>query len=282
MANTKNVKLGVCRVLFGGVDLGLTKGGVEVEVATETYKVEVDQFGKTPINEYIMGRTVTASVPLAETSLENMVSVMPGASIVQTGGTKASGTITIGATQPVANDTVVVNGTTFTFKVAAAAANEVTIGATAAATAANLAAVLSAYVGQAVSAASYTVASGVVTVTYNLYGTGGNAFTLAKTGSGVTLSGATLSGGVDSTLASVSVPTGIGTDLLSIAKKLVFHPIGKADTDTSDDFVIPFAATAGALSFAYKLDQERVYNVSFMAYPNPTTSELFYVGSKLA
>lgn len=44
MANThvKNIKLGSCRVLFDGVDLGYTKGGVQVEVATETLKVTVD------------------------------------------------------------------------------------------------------------------------------------------------------------------------------------------------------------------------------------------------
>jgi hypothetical protein len=37
MANThvKNIKLGACKVSFGGQDLGYTKGGVEVEVSTE-------------------------------------------------------------------------------------------------------------------------------------------------------------------------------------------------------------------------------------------------------
>ena len=47
MSNThvKNIKLGACKVSFGGVDLGYTKGGVQVEVATETLKVTVDQLG---------------------------------------------------------------------------------------------------------------------------------------------------------------------------------------------------------------------------------------------
>jgi hypothetical protein len=87
-SDTKNVKLGVCSVFFGGVDLGYTKGGVEVEVQTETHEVEVDQFGKSPIDEVIMGRTVTAKVPLAETTLENLVAIMPGAKLVDNSGKK--------------------------------------------------------------------------------------------------------------------------------------------------------------------------------------------------
>jgi hypothetical protein len=87
-SDTKNVKLGVCLVYFGGTDLGYTKGGVEVEVQTETHEVQVDQFGKSPIDEVIMGRTVTAKVPLAETTLENLVAIMPGAKLVGTGTEK--------------------------------------------------------------------------------------------------------------------------------------------------------------------------------------------------
>lgn len=87
-SDTKNVKLGVCLVYFGDEDLGYTKGGVEVEVQTETKEVMVDQFGKSPIDEVIMGRTVTAKVPLAETTLENIVKIMPGAKLVGTGTDK--------------------------------------------------------------------------------------------------------------------------------------------------------------------------------------------------
>ncbi len=62
-SDIKNVKLGVCTVKFNNVDLGYTKGGVEVTVKTDTYKVNIDQFGKTPINEYIMGRDVPGKSP---------------------------------------------------------------------------------------------------------------------------------------------------------------------------------------------------------------------------
>jgi hypothetical protein len=168
-SDTKNVKLGVCRVYLDNVDLGFTKGGVEVEVNTETYKVEVDQFGKSPINEVILSREVTVSLPLAETTLENMVGIMPGATLV--------------------------------------------------------------------------------------------------------------TDAVDPLIKKVSVPTGIGIDLLSIAKPLRLHPISKPDSDKSEDFLVPLAATPGSLSYAYKLDEERIFNTTFMGYPDPTTGVMFVVGN---
>ena len=170
-SDIKNVKLGVCKVTFDGQDLGYTKGGVEVSVKTETHKVMVDQFGKTPINEYVMGREVTVKCPLAETTLENLVKIMPGATLV--------------------------------------------------------------------------------------------------------------TDAVDSTKKVVDVPTGIGTNLLDIAKVLVLHPIGKPDLDKSDDFTIFKAATAGALNFSYKLEDERVFSCEFNGYPD-STGKLFAVGDTTA
>ena len=83
MSNThvKNIKLGACKVSFGGVDLGYTKGGVQVEIATETLKVTVDQLGQTTISELIQGRNITITAPLAESVLKNMVDLMPGSTL---------------------------------------------------------------------------------------------------------------------------------------------------------------------------------------------------------
>jgi hypothetical protein len=89
-SDTKNVKLGVCKVYFAGIDLGYTQGGVEVSVTTETHKVSVDQFGKTTINESVLGRDVKVKVPMAETTLRNMAKIMPGATLVETGAVAAS------------------------------------------------------------------------------------------------------------------------------------------------------------------------------------------------
>lgn len=84
-SDVKNVKLGPCSVTFNSVDLGYTKGGVEMEIATTSKKIMVDQFGETSINEYIMGRDVTVRVPLAEFNLTTWAEVIPGASLVSGG-----------------------------------------------------------------------------------------------------------------------------------------------------------------------------------------------------
>jgi hypothetical protein len=165
-SDTKNVKLGVCTITYGGVDLGYTQGGVQVSVKTDTHKVNIDQFGKTTVNELIMSRDVSVKVPLAETTLENLVAIMPGATLVT--------------------------------------------------------------------------------------GAGGEK--------------------------SVDVDAGIGVDLLSIAKELRLHPVAKPANDYSEDFVIPLAATAGALDFSYDVDKERLYSVDFTGYPDPITKKLFKVG----
>ena len=291
-SNTKNVKLGVCQVFFDGVDLGYTQGGVEVTVKTDTHKVNIDQFGKTSINEYIMGREVTAKVPLAETTVENMVAIMPGATMTVVGGTIATGTITMPSTAPTTGSTVTINGATVTFKTALsvpAVSNEVLIPSTytAAAQALNFIGALNVSTDPLIAAAYYTATASVVTVTYGnqlIYGTAGaksadgNAFTLAAGTSTVTVGAPTLTGGTEPTAKSVDVNTATGTDLLSIAKELRFHPVSQLATDLSQDFRIPLAATAGALNFAYKLENERVFNVDFTGYPDPTTGKLFITG----
>ena len=279
-SSTENIKLGVCRAYFDGIDLGLTKGGVEVSVSTETYKVEVDQFGKTPVSELIMGRNVMARVPMAETTLDNMVRVMPGATLVETGGTAATGTITI-ATNPTASQTIIVNGETFTFRTGSAPlANDVLIGAAATNTASNLAAKLNASTSPKVAVASYSAATTAVTVTYGTKGTEGNTFTLTAGTSGATVSGATLTGGTNPTSRRVDVTTGVEQpSLVNLARELRLHPVSKPDSDKSEDFIIPLAATAGALTFAYQVEAERVFNVEFNGYPDSATQRLFIFGT---
>lgn len=167
-SDTKNVKLGVCNVAFGGEDLGLTKGGVTVEVQTSTHKVNVDQFGQTEVNEYINGRMVKVRVPLAESTLDRLEAVIPGSELVVDG--------------------------------------------------------------------------------------------------------------VDPDVMRLDVSYGNGVSLLDIAQELVCHPRDNAPGDKSEDFVVPLAATAGAFSFAYKIDEERVYEVEFTGYVDKETGKLFHVG----
>ena len=289
-SDTRNVKLGVCLVTFGGVDLGYTKGGVEVTIATTTHEVEVDQFGNTPIDDVIIGRTCKAKVPLAETTVTNLARIMPGAVLKQSGGAYATGTITLATAQPTDGDTVTLNGVTFTFKTALVpgAANQVLIGASLTTAAANLAAAINSNIDPNVNEAQAVAATGVVTLTAVDYGALYNAYTLTKqfaTSGNCTLSGATLTGGVDPTVEGVSVPTGVGLSLLATAMPLILHPQGLVDTDRSEDFVMPLANTPGAATFSYKLDQERVFNLEFNGYPDSsqgTSGRLFYYGDPAA
>lgn len=272
MANdTRQVKLGVCHVLFDGVDLGLTKGGVEVEVTTMKHDVTVDQFGETAIGALITGRNVKVTAPLAETTLETLVEVMPGA-VLTTDGAKATGTITFTTAAASANDVVTVNGIPFTFKASPGAPNEVAPGASFTNSAANLAAAIN--LSQADVKA--TVAAGVVTVTFNRRGAQGNAVTLAKTGTNIAVSGATLTGGQDPTRGKVVVSTGVNVNLLAAAKKLVLRPRG---TYGSDDFILHKASCVGGLNFAYGIDKERLYPTEFTGFADGT-GLLFTVGDE--
>lgn len=82
--NVDNVKLGSCSVVWGTNDLGYTKGGVDVTISTSRKEIKVDQFGESPINEYIQGRMVEVKVPMAESDLEKLTLALPG-SVMTTG-----------------------------------------------------------------------------------------------------------------------------------------------------------------------------------------------------
>lgn len=276
MANdTTAVKLGVCTVLFDGIDLGFTKGGVEVEVTTSTHEVKVDQFGETPIGELLTGRMVKAKVPMAETTLENLALTMPGSTLV-TNGIKATGTVTFATTAPVNTDSVTIGGVTFTFKTAPVAGvpTDLAIPGSINAAATALAAAINAYPMPY----SAVAAAGVVTVTAKQTGV---AFNVAITKTAVTPANLTvvgLTGGADATKAKVQVKTGVNVSLLALAKTLILRPVG---TIGEDDFTIFKAATPGALSYAYNIDQERIFNVDFKGYAL-SNGDLFAVGNSTA
>lgn len=172
-SSTNNVKLGVCKVFFDGVDLGYTQGGVEFSSTSQTHRVEIDQFGKTAIKETIIGRSCGVKVPLAETTLSNLASLFP------------------------VNPNNVANG----------------------------------------------------------------------------------AGLVGATKQRTGIDSGVGVDLLSTAKVMVIHPYANLDSDYSDEIIIPLANTPGSLTYAYKLEQERVFNVDFTGYPDPVSQMLFFAGN---
>jgi phage tail sheath gpL-like len=113
----------------------------------------------------------------------------------QSGGVQATGTVTLSSM--VANDTVTINGTTFTCVNSGATGNQFNKGGTDTITAANLAAAINASAtAQVVNNVVATSALTVVTVTCKEVGTIGNLCTLAISGDG-SVSGANLTGGTD-------------------------------------------------------------------------------------
>lgn len=129
---------------------------------------------------------IAASQNLKRGSLVNV----NGAQIAATtDGVKASGTITFAA-NPTADDTITVGTTTLTFKSADPGENEVLIGTDVAATIDNVIASLP-------DSVTGSKSSGVLTITAVAAGTAGNSIALAKSGSDITVSGATLTGGVN-------------------------------------------------------------------------------------
>jgi hypothetical protein len=117
---------------------------------------------------------------------------------VQGNEVKASGTITF-SDHATANDTLIINGVTFTAKASGAGANEFNVGASATASATNLAAAINASVTALVSGyVTATSALGVVTVSSAFYGLSGNQATIAEgvdSGSVISVSGARLTAG---------------------------------------------------------------------------------------
>lgn len=108
--------------------------------------------------------------------------------------TQASGTATF-STNPTASDTLTLNGTAITFVASGAVAPQVNIGTTLAITLANLLAMCAASADAQLVKFFYNVTGSVFNIAAAAGGTGGNALTLAKSSTAITLSAATLAGG---------------------------------------------------------------------------------------
>lgn len=122
-----------------------------------------------------------------------------GAITTSAGTARASGTITL-AGVPVVGDTLTVQGTAITVVAANPVGNQIVPGIDAASSAALLAAFLIGSTDVNIAKMTYSIAGAVITATALIYGTAGNAYTLATSDAGVfNLSGATLTGGAANT-----------------------------------------------------------------------------------
>jgi hypothetical protein len=149
---------------------------------------------------YVMQINDSTGAPIDVTGYEFLsemrLSTQAGTPIA--GGIEAQGVITFTA-NPAINDTLTVGGTLITFVSGVPSGNQVQIGATLLNTVAALLLFLEASKDVNLVEATYSVdVTGLlITVTFVVVGLIGNAFTLAISSAGNTVSGATLSGGID-------------------------------------------------------------------------------------
>lgn len=154
------------------------------------------------ITTFTLANGGTAELMLDANQLRTGLMIQPQteASVINfgaTAGVQATGALTVAAV-PANNETIAVNGVTFTFKSSASTSTEIQIGLTEAATATNMATTLNASANASITVATYSADDNDVLITYDAGGTDGNAYTLAdSSGANVTRSGATLTGGLN-------------------------------------------------------------------------------------
>ena len=175
---------------------------VRVSDGTDTAASATVNSGVTITGKYtgVLGNKITVNI--VNGSLANSwmgIVAFPGLVPEQfnniTGPTPASATATFSG-QPAANDVLTIGGTVVTF------GTQVQIGSSLAVTLSNLLTFLQGSADSNLVKFTYALSGSVLTITANQFGnsgaqagTGGNALTLAKTSTAITLSGATLSGG---------------------------------------------------------------------------------------
>lgn len=165
----------------------------------------------------------------------------------------------------IAADTLTVNGTAITFVAVAPSGSQVLVAPTVAGTAANLLTFLSASVDSNIDKMTYTLALTLITVTAVVSGTAGNAYTLAKSSSHITISGGTLSGGVVPSSVGYATSAGSGTDIsaqLKMTAALAQVLIPGFDAETP----VACAAVLADMSTAW-------YGLMFQASVQPTDDQ---------
>jgi len=148
------------------------------------------------------------------------------------------------AALPVNNETIAINGVTYTFKDAASAATDIQIAASKELTATNLETVLNQSTNASITVATYSVnREGAIayanrlSIVYDTPGTAGNAYTLANSSSSnVTRSAATLTGGL---AYGDGQPVDADTDFNDIDQSLARYAVasaGSVDVSITDYF----------------------------------------------
>lgn len=235
-------------MVYNSVPLGHTKGGAELSIKNDVTEITVDKYGSTPAKAYHKGTRVEIKTTISEYDFTQMEQIINAAT---KSGAKATGTITYGS--PSNGDTVVVDGHTFTKAASSSGNNFASISA--------LTTLINAL--DSVDATDNTT---VITVTAAAIGVAGNSVTMTKTGSALALSGAVLTGGTGQlSLGKVS-----GDELTGY--ELVLTPIEATSNEL--DITLYKAVIIGDSVIPFKVDNETVYNVTFLALVSPSDADV--------
>lgn len=82
--------------------------------------------------------------------------------------------------------------------------------------------------------------------------------------------------GIDPTKKKLQVKSQSGYDLMSNAQKLVIKPTDP-DASANDWITIPLAGALADMEYSYNSDNERIVNITFIAYPDLDADGLLYV-----
>ena len=161
------------------------------------------------------------------------------------------------AAQPAANDKITLNGTDITFVSSAPSGNQVLIGASLAATLTNLVTFINASTDTQILKFKPYLVGTTLYVAATTPGAGGNALTISKTGTNITVSGATLAG---------ATGTDISTSLLAgtAADSGAYTVTGQA-AETPLDAVTVFDANFGQMWYATSFASSSITNNDHLA-----------------
>lgn len=77
MSNISNLRMGVCSLNLGGIDLGHTLGGTKITITRKLTDLKADKYGDSPIDKVVTDVELKVVTKVAEPVADNIKKVMP-------------------------------------------------------------------------------------------------------------------------------------------------------------------------------------------------------------
>jgi hypothetical protein len=77
-ATFADIPIGACTLTWGGVSLGLTSGGVKLNVAFELKRLNDDQFGNVLSDDMIVKTSASVVCTIAQAKIDGLIEMLPG------------------------------------------------------------------------------------------------------------------------------------------------------------------------------------------------------------